>query len=273
MYRSTCFIQIGARQVHGQWQAARWAGSAAATAAAEFSDDEMARSLRGAIDQVLGAILPKRLFTSPFVRVSLAGPHVMAAILPFAKLPASAADRRLVITQRFCREHRLEPGSIAVTGYALNSSKTASAKILCFAVEQRLLDTINSALAAKGLYPDAVAPGYLLRLAEANGRGLEAPGIAMFEESDCYTILVWDEHGAIAHVATVGKGGGDDSGARQRVAARIGRYAQIIAPEGNPPSVYIGGDKAIAAELASRANGLKVLRWPEPLDDSAGTRP
>ena len=112
MHRSACLLHIGAREVHGLWQPPSWSKASGIEATAEFKAGqpaELAHPVAGTLDAVLGAILPKRQLTSPYVRVSLAGCHVMAAILPFVTLPKSAGDRSLLISQRFCREHRLEP--------------------------------------------------------------------------------------------------------------------------------------------------------------------
>ncbi len=268
MYRSTCLLQIGAGEVHGLWQPPRWAGGRRIKAAADFSTvepQESAPTLRGAINAVLGEILPRQTLTSPFVRVSLAGTHVMAAILPFVKLPASAADRGLVMSQRFCREHRLEPGSIAVIGCPQRNSKYGNANILCLAADRRLLGEIKSALTGRGLYPDVIGPDYLMRLAEANSSEFEMPAIAVFDQSGCNTILVWDKQGTIIHIATVGTAGGKDLEAKRRIAARIKRYAQIVAAQGAPPAVYV--DSPFAVDLAHPAHGLKLLRWPAQMRD------
>jgi hypothetical protein len=263
MHRSTCLLRIGTRQVHGVCQAASWTRGARIEAAAEFSSiepHESAPSLRGAIDAVLEIILPHWTLTSPFIRVSLAGSHVMAAVLRFVKLPASAADRGLVVTQRFCREHRLDPGSIAIIECSRANSKKVNANILCLAADRSLLGEIQRALTGRGLYPDVIAPEYLLSFAEAEGLELEMPAIAVFEESGCNTILVWDKEGAIIHVATVRRDGGNDLEVQRRLDARIKRYAQIVAEQGAPPAIYF--DSQIAANLVRPVHGLRLLRWP-----------
>ncbi len=265
MVRSTCLLRIGAGQVHGLWQAPRWAGGGRIEAAAEFSavePQESAPSLRCALDAILGTILPLRALTSPFIRVSLAGSYVMAAILPFAKLPASAADRSLVITQRFCREHRLEPGSIAVVGCPQNISKDGSTNVLCLAMDRRLLEEIKAAFTGRGHYPDVIAPECLLALEEVDRRKLQMPAIAVFEQSGCNTIVVWDKEGTIIHLAAVGTVGHEALEVYRRTAARIKRYAQIVAVQGAPPAVY--ADRRFAGALTDPADGLKLLPWPAP---------
>ena len=104
MRRASCLLRISAGQVQGVWEGAGRSGSQRLEAAADFSTSENAPTLRDAVDAVL------------------------AAILPFAKLPKAQEDRRLVISQRFCREHRLEAGKVEVVGSPLHGPKTASPK-------------------------------------------------------------------------------------------------------------------------------------------------
>ncbi len=220
-------------------------------------------TLGDAVDGVLAAILPARRFTSPFVCVSLAGSHVMTAILPFAKLPKAEADRRLVISQRFCREHRLEPGTVEIVGSPVQSPKIGTGRLLCLAVQRDTLRQIEKALAGRGLHADIIAPDCLLKLGQAHRSALETPGLALFEEKSFRTILVWDEQGAIAHIATVKRPVRQDLEGHRRMATRIRRYAQIVARQGAPVAVYIDGSAAgsIAPDL-TYSGGLKLLEWP-----------
>jgi hypothetical protein len=264
MQRSACLLEIGATQVEGLWQAPRWAGGAKRQAAAAFSSGEGAESgqaLRTAIDSVLGSILPERMLTSPFVRIALGGPHIMPAVLPFVTLPRPAADRNLIIFQRFCREHRLEPQSVAVIGCPLGNGKSGNGKVLCLAVERNTLNDIKSALAGRGLHPDVIAPAYLLRCQESGRGALEGPAVALLEERGAVAILVWDEHGTIVHIAAMALSGKDAIGTGQRITARIRRYALVAGAEGASATVYIDGriDGEIAAGL--KRAGLKVLAW------------
>ena len=263
MHRATCLLRIGTQQVHAMWQAASWTRGGSIKAAAEFSSiepHESAPSLRGAIDAVLETVLPSWTLTSPDIRVSLAGTHVMAAVLRFAKLPASAADRGLVITQRFCREHRLDPSSIAIIECSRANSKNVNANVLCLAADRSLLREIQKALTGRGLYPDVIAPECLLSFAEAKGLELEMPAIAVFEEIGCNTILVWDKEGTIIHVSTVRRDGGNDLEVQRRLDARIKRYAQIVAEQGTSPAVYF--DSQLTVNSIRPVHGLTLLRWP-----------
>ena len=261
MQRSACLLRISSDQVHGVWHGASWSGGQSSEAAAAFTASG-APALGDAVDAVLAAILPPRRLTSPFVCISLEGAHVMAAILTFAKLPKVDLDRRLIITQRFCREHRLEPGLVEIVGSPVQSSKAGTGRLLCLAMQRDTLRQIEKALAARGLHADIVAPDCLLKLGQIDRSQLETPGIALFEEKGFRTILVWDEQGALAHLATVTRPARHDLEGQLRMATRIRRYAQIVARQG-PVAVYVDGlaAGAIAPDLTYSA-GLKLLQWP-----------
>ena len=130
MRRSTCLLRISAGQVHGVWHGPSWSGGRKTKAVAAFTASGSASTLGAAIEGVLAAILPTRRLTSPFVCVTLEGPLIMAAILPFTKLPKAREDRRLIISQRFCREHRLEAGKVEIIAGPLKGSRTESGRIL-----------------------------------------------------------------------------------------------------------------------------------------------
>jgi hypothetical protein len=264
MQRSTCQLEIGATEVEGLWQAARWAGGAKRQAAAAFSADagpESGQAMRTAIDAVLGSILPERMLTSPFVRIALGGSHIMPAVLPFVTLPRPAADRDLIISQRFCREHRLDPQSVAVIGCPLGNGKSGNGKVLCLAVGRNTINGIKGALAGRGLYPDVIAPASLLRCQESGRGALEGPAVALLDERDSAAILVWDEHGTIVHIAAMALSGKDATGTAQRITARIRRYALVAGAEGAPAAVYVDG--RIGGEIAAglKRAGLKVRPW------------
>ena len=263
MQRSACLIRIGAGQVHGVWHGASWSGGQSTEAASAFDTSGSPPTLGDAIDGVLAAILPERRLTSPFVCVTLEGSHIMAAILPFTKLPKAQGDRRLIISQRFCREHRLEPGKIEIIGSPLKGVRNESGRILCLAVARDTLRQVRSALEKRGLHPDVLTPQYLLKFGQVASHALEKPGIALFEETSFRTILVWDEHSTIAHIATVRRPARHDLEGQRRMATRIRRYARIVARQDAPVAVYIDGlaAGAIGPDL-TYSSGLKVLNWP-----------
>jgi len=261
--RAACLLRISAGKVRGAWHGASWSGGQRTEAVTAFNTSGSAPTLGDAIDGVLATILPARRLSSPFLCVALEGAYVMAAILPFTKLPKAQEDRRLVISQRFCREHRLEPGKVEIIGSPLKSSRNESGRTLCLAVEQDTLRQIRSALEKRGLHADIITPEYLLKFGQVNSHALEKPGIALFEETGFRTILVWDEQGTLAHIATVRRPQRQDLEGQRRMATRIRRYAHIVARQEAPVAVYIDGLAAgAAAPDLTYSSGLKVLNWP-----------
>jgi hypothetical protein len=267
MRRSAFLIRIGAGQVHGVWHGASWSGSLSTDAVAAFDTPEGAPTLGDAMDSVLAAIVPERRLTSPFVCVSLEGSHIMAAILSFPKLPNAQRDRRLVVSQRFCREHRLDPGKVEVVARPLSRSMNERGRILCLAMERDTLKQIRSPLEKKGLHADVITPAYFLKFEQVSSHVLEKPGMALFEEHGFRTILVWDEEGTMAHIATVRRPYRHDLKGQRRMATRIRRYAHIVARQDAPVAIYIDGLAAATVPDLTRSGGLKVLNWPGASSD------
>ena len=268
MQRAACLIRIGDGQIRGVWHGASWSGGQSAKTVAAFNTSGNSPTLGDAMDGVLSAIAPERRLTSPFVCVSLEGSHVMAAILSFPKLPNAQRDRRLVVSQRFCREHRLDPAKVEVIAAPINKSTNERRRILCLAMERDTLNQIRRALEKRGLHADVITPDSFLRFEHVSSHALENPGIALFEEHGFRTILVWDEEGAIAHIATVRRPSRHDLEGQRRMATRIRRYARIITSHDAPVAVYIDGlaAGAIAPDLAY-SSGLKILNWPGASSD------
>ncbi|MGA8769009.1 MAG: hypothetical protein WB610_01285 [Rhodomicrobium sp.] len=267
MQRAACLIRIGDGQIRGVWHGASWSGGQSAETVAAFNTSGNSPTLGDAMDSVLAAIAPERRLTSPFVCVTLEGSHVMAAILSFPKLPSAQRDRRLVVSQRFCREHRLDPAKVEVIAAPINKSTNERRRILCLAMERDTLNQIRSALEKRGLHADVITPDSFLKFEHVSSHALEKPGIALFEEHGFRTILVWDEEGAIAHIATVRRPSRHDLEGQRRMATRIRRYARIITQDA-PVAVYIDGlgREASAPDLAY-SSGLKILNWPGASSD------
>jgi hypothetical protein len=254
MMRSQCILRIGATRVCGVWMGG---GRQPATAEAVIGDGSVA----AALSAVLAQTVPRARLASPFASVGLSGAHVRAAIMPFVKLPKTAGDRALLISQRFCREFRLDASLFAVTGSPLGRAENGVETVLCVAVPHALLAEIHTALAARGLYADEIAPEFVLRF--AGTRGIEAPGMVLMGGLDSRTVLVWDERRTVVHVAFLEAAQGS-AGAERRTAARISRYARIAGHERAPVAVYADGAEreGLARMSGLLGDGVKLLRWP-----------
>jgi hypothetical protein len=259
MKRTQCVLRIGSGQVRGAWFAGFAKG---ATAKAIARVESEGGGFAAAISAVLSQILPRARLASPYVRVGISGSHVRAAIALFAKLPKAVNSRGLLISQRFCREFRLEPASFVVHGSPLGPAESGGEAVLCQAIPKALLAEIEAALAAHGLHADVIAPDFMLRFSDTSAAGAEAPGIVLMKDLDGGTVLVWDAQGRIVHVAPFAVAPGDGE-AQRRIAARVFRYARIVGGERGPVAVY-AGDKDLEAMLRASMQfdgGWKLLPW------------
>ncbi len=261
MLQSICLLRVGVTHVYGRWLPGR-AGGAPAHGMAYYESEpsQQGASLGDALAAVLGRVLPQRRLLSPHVQVGLASPHFRSAIVAFAKLPKAAQDRQLVISQRFCREYRVDPASVSVLGSSLGAAKGGGESILCAAISKTLLAQINAALAAKKLHADLIAPDYMLSFADTDTRAFEAPGIALMQRSDGGTILVWNKEKAIVHVGAFASENDDEDG--RRTASKIIRYAKIVGSAGRAIAVYADGRIPDALASAFPGQGLILVRWP-----------
>ena len=262
MRRSTCLLRISAGQVHGAWHGASWSGGQRTEAVAAFATSGSAPTLGEAIDGVFAAILPAMRLTSPFVCVTLEGPLIMAAILSFTKLPKAQGDRRLIISQRFCREHRLEPGKVEIIARPLIEPRMRAGAFSALRGADTLLQ-IRSALEKRGLHADIITPAYLQKFEHVNIHAIEKPGLALFEEHGFRTILVWDEEGTIAHIANIRRPSRHDLEGQRRMATRIRRYAHIV--EGRArllPPISTLRRQAAPPPIWRIPSSLKLLNWP-----------
>jgi hypothetical protein len=185
---------------------------------------------------------------------------MQAAIIAFAKLPKSGKDRSLLISQRFCRDFRLDPASVTVLGSLLGPTKAGGEAVLCVALAAAVLAEIEAPLAEFGLHASEISPDYMLRFAAADTRELEAPGIALMRYSGGGTILVWDKQKTLVHLSsyTLGR---DQEEAERRMSLRIVRYAATVGGDMAAVAVYVDGQGSdMLFELG--ASRLKLLRWP-----------
>jgi hypothetical protein len=275
MIRASCNLHIGVTEVRGTWEPGRFGGGVPRHASAYFQPQE-ANSLAGiksALGDVLSKILPTRKLFLPRVTVSVDGTYFRALILPFAKLPASEKDRTLLISQRFCRESRLDPKTVTVLGSRLGVSKSGGEAVLCLALPNTLLSGIQESLQAHSLHADVIAPAYMLDFAQANTRPLEAPGLVLMRRGGSNTILVWDKDSTIVHIACQTEGPVSIE-AERRTVSRIFRYAKIVG--GGAPAVTVYLDGPLPETLAHEHNlehyGLKLSPWPVPAGRLAGQR-
>lgn len=298
---STCLVRIGLNQVSAVWLDAgsRPRGGKAPRKAADARaatvdlPDETPESVARALDEALTAVAPKpgrMLFgfdlsrlAAPDVRVAIADPYLRSALMKFARLPKSGADRALLIGERFSREHRLEKAAFEVAASPVEISEEQQS-LLCCAVPRRLIGFIRQQLAAHNLYADIIAPElhYGLQGPASGGAGGKASGGVrallggsraktpaadfapaggvMLIYPDYATLALRDETGALAHVASLRRGRQTTEEFTRRLNGRLHRYMVLLGAEDLPLTLEFFADDGPSREIAQAlAAGLAHL--------------
>jgi hypothetical protein len=260
---STCLVRIGLEQVSAVWFDA---GDRTPTRKAGVPlADGTAPGVAASLDEALSAVAPKpgrMLFgfdlsrlAAVHVRVAIADPYLRAALMKFVKLPKAGADRALLISERFSREHKLEKAVYEVAASPVEIAE-ASQTLLCCAIPRRLIAVVRDQLTARNLYADFIAPELQFGLQGARG---EAGGM-MLIYPDYATLALRNESGALVHVAALRRGGQPAGEFADRLTKRLARYSVLLHAEEQPLTLEILADAGEPQEIAQAlARGLAGL--------------
>jgi hypothetical protein len=260
---ATCLVRIGLDEVSAVWFEAgdrtptRKAGAPLA--------DGTAPAVAAALGEALSAVVPKpgrMLFgfdlsrlAAVHVRVAIADPHLRAALMKFVKLPKAGADRALLISERFSREHKLEKAVYEVAAAPVEIAE-ASQTLLCCAIPRRLIAAVRDQLAGHNLYADLIAPELLFGL---QGAKREAGGM-MLIYPDYAALALRDASGALVHMAALRRGGQSAGQFVERLTKRLARYILLLHTEGRPLTLEALADAGEPQEIAQAlAHGLGAL--------------
>jgi hypothetical protein len=269
---STCLVRIGLEQVSAVWFDAgdrRPARKAVAPLARETAPNvsQTAQSVAAAIDEALTAAAPnpgRMLFGfdlsrlgAVHVRVAIADPYLRSALMKFAKLPASGADRALLISERFSREHKLEKAVYEVAASLVEITETQQT-LLCCAIPRRLIGAIREQLAAHNLHADFIAPELLFGLQGSEGQA--GAGGVMLIYPDYATLALRNDAGAMVHMVTLRRGRQSPNEFVERLTTRLTRYSVLLRAEERPLTLDMLADAGEPQEIAQAlAHGLAHL--------------
>lgn len=260
---ATCLVRIGLEQVSAVWFEP--GGRAPARKADAPLAGETAQSVAASLDEALSAVAPRpgrmvfgfdlSRLAAVHVRVAIADPHLRSALMKFLKLPKAGADRALLISERFSREHKLEKAVYEVAASPVEISETQQT-LLCCAIPRRLIAAVREQLAAHNLYADFIAPELLFGL---QGSGGEAGGV-MLIYPDYATLALRNEFGALVHVATLRRGRQSAGEFVERLTKRLARYILLLHAEDHPLVLAALADGGEPQEIAQAlAHGLGSL--------------
>lgn len=210
-----------------------------------------------ALHALLGRLMRRPRFTSPHVCVSIAGPQVRAGVLRFDTLPRKSGDRALIVTQRFCREHKLDAKTTAVAFSVHRPAKSVAATVLACALPRSLVDSVTATLATHNLYGDVITSELSLALAALQPRHTALPGVLTVVAEQGCTMLLMGAGGQPLSVARLTNGG--DGTLTARHVARVRRYAGQLGVE--PASLACHIYEAAASETGLHA-ALRALGGP-----------
>lgn len=244
-------IRIGPASVDAQVRT--WNGTAA-TYHQPIDEEGVAAGL----GQVLSQVRRKPGLVSPHVCVSVAGPEVRAGVIRFDALPRNAADRALIVTQRFCREHKLDAKATAVAFSVHAPFKAAACTVLACAMPRTMLDALTSTFAAHGLYCDLITSDLSLALARLDARHTFGPGMLAIAADHGCTLLVLGAGAQPQSVVTLTEAG--DGSLAARLVARLQRYVSHfdIEPARFACHLYATTDAGASLAAALRAAGSPV---------------
>lgn len=143
-----------------------------------------------ALSEQLGRLIRRGAFSLPAVEVALSPDIVRSTVLRFEALPRQHSDRGLIVTQRFCREHKLDAKATAVA-FSVHPMPDRGAAVLASAIPHSDRVDLMAPFAAHGLYCDVVAPELSLALS-ALGTAPATPAavLAVVSERSCTMLLL-----------------------------------------------------------------------------------
>jgi hypothetical protein len=156
---------------------------------------------------------------SPRVRVELAAAHASSGVLRLPAVPAKSSDRALIVTQRFCRDYKLDARTTAVA-FSVHPLSDGHYAILANAAPRALIDGLAHAAASHGRYCDEISSDLALAFVELP-RPAAAPGVLVVSAVDRCTLLFLDAAGAPVSVASLAS----NASLAERLNDRIDRYA------------------------------------------------
>ncbi len=235
--KSTLSIRIGTHDVTAElspWNGPARKHAVPVSVSAPGPEGDWSGAVTAALNEALTRIVSGRQLVSPHVHVAISSPYIRTGVLRFATLPRPAADRALVVAQRFCRDHKLDARATAVA-FSTHAGQDGQHVVLADATQRTFIDGLLAAAASHGLHCDVISSDVSLALA-AHKPNSAAASVLCVCAGDNWSLLFLDDAGAPAGVTTLVR---DGATLGTRMAARITRYAAQSGKSGNPTDVPV----------------------------------
>lgn len=259
-------IRIGLSTVDATW---RTGGRAAPWRKRErfaSENDEQARANYGevaaALDRLLAAKPAGRRLFSPHLRIALADPHLQLAVIRFSQLPRSRKDIDLLVTQRFCRDHRIEPNA-ASFAYALQKEAHGEHHVMVCALNATLGSNISQLLHAHRLHADVFTAESIYTIRALPAALLRAPSLVLLLYDDYATIVFWSGPGIANHIGVFQQRDRSRREFLTALNARLERYATSHENSTHALAVDVltcGEDQTEAAAFQNLPYAVRDLR-------------
>lgn len=177
-----------------------------------------------ALSTCLDCLFPGIPRTAPRVTLALSDALARSSVLRFDALPRRAADRQLIIAQRFCRDHKIDAKQTAIA-FSVHATP-GTVRVLATAIPRDLVTAITATLSSHGLYADIIAADVALaHVSVPHARTSRSSVLAVTTETGA-TLLLRDATGTPLNIATLS---GNEPGAlADRLNARVDRYAHHL---------------------------------------------
>lgn len=247
-------VRIASDGVRVRWQCARGRVLTGDVAAGEDAGQSV-DTVRDALNTALAQILKRRGMTRPHVRVAVATTAMRSGVLRFDELPRNRADCSLLVSQRFCREHKRDARDVAVA-FSVHPRSDGRYHVLVDALPRMLIESIVATFAAHDLHCDVVTSDHALALAHITRGGVGEPGALLVIGPVSATVLLLEAGGIPANVASLNVGAHEPEALQVRLSARFTRYADHLRIAREELSLHVcnvsrSGSDQIAASLAA----------------------
>ncbi len=249
-----CSIRIGLSAIDAVWRNGSPAGSLRRSEQLPLSADTQARPDGAETDAALGRLLEAmpgrhRLF-SPHLRVMLADPCLQMAVLRFSQLPRARADVELLVTQRFCRDHRIESGAVTIA-YSVQGAAGGERYVMVCALNAALAGSLQQSLNAHRLYADVITAESIYAVRALAGALSPAPSLLVLLYSDYATVILWAAPDTAGHIGVFQQHGRPRAEFLATLKTRLKRYAAASGHQPNSVAVDIlsCGDDPVEAEV------------------------
>lgn len=271
MHKGDGLIRIGTSAIDAVWRRGRLATPVRILERIAPTPIHGYLAFDAALGRVLSSAPHRRLFFSPHLRIMLADPLLQMAVIRFNQLPRSRSDVELLVTQRFCRDHRAKPADIRIA-CSLQPDGQGERSVLVCAQNARLADAIQKSLAERKLHADIIAAESMFAIRALQSALSPAPSLLLLLHRDYATIILWTKPTVISHIGVFQQHDRTRAQFLSALKTRIERYAATVHADTDRLTIDLltstesGEEANVFGELPNQIRNLRhdpktALHW------------